>query len=124
MLCIYLIYEYWEKYIFDKVNDVRFCFQLPQDEVNERHEEYLINLQLKNRAIKKLQQKDRKTIEKEQQEQGFSLYVNGANETIAQRRNKEHKQRHHLKSRKKDRSKTPGKLFAKSSIARFIKVVS
>ncbi|RXN02022.1 hypothetical protein EOD39_3330 [Acipenser ruthenus] len=48
-------------------------------EIEEKHDEYLIALQHKNRILKKLKTKDPKQIELERLEQGFSLYVNGAN---------------------------------------------
>ena len=64
-------------------------FQPIQDFVSERHEEYLINLQLRNRTKKQLLQKDQETKTLEKKEQGFSLYLNGANESIARKRNAE-----------------------------------
>ncbi|KAK1162836.1 hypothetical protein AOXY_G17805 [Acipenser oxyrinchus oxyrinchus] len=48
-------------------------------EIEEKHDEYLIALQHKNRILKKMKTKDPKQIELECLEQGFSLYVNGAN---------------------------------------------
>ncbi|KAI1896263.1 hypothetical protein AGOR_G00093000 [Albula goreensis] len=51
---------------------------LPAD-IEERLDEYLIALQQKNRILKRLKTKDTKEIELERLEQGFSIYVNGAN---------------------------------------------
>ncbi|KAJ8284207.1 hypothetical protein COCON_G00030570 [Conger conger] len=52
-------------------------------DIEERHDEYLIALQQKNRILKRLKVKSTKEIELERLEQGFSIYVNGANfETI------------------------------------------
>ncbi|XP_076154749.1 katanin-interacting protein [Alosa pseudoharengus] len=42
-------------------------------------DEYLITLQHKNRVLKRLRAKDPKQIELERLEQGFSIYINGAN---------------------------------------------
>nr|XP_020461816.1 protein KIAA0556 homolog isoform X2 [Monopterus albus] len=42
-------------------------------------DEYLINLQHKNRILKRLKVKDPREIELERLEQGFSIYLNGAN---------------------------------------------
>ncbi|XP_070580044.1 protein KATNIP homolog isoform X2 [Ptychodera flava] len=50
-----------------------------KEEVDPAYDEYLFLLQQKNRLIKKLQQKDEKQIEIEKREQGFALYLNGAN---------------------------------------------
>ncbi|XP_056152996.1 katanin-interacting protein [Lampris incognitus] len=47
--------------------------------VEESLDEYLIALQQKNRILKRLKTKDPREIELEQLEQGFSIYVNGAN---------------------------------------------
>ncbi|XP_019902350.3 protein KIAA0556 isoform X2 [Esox lucius] len=47
--------------------------------VEETLDEYLISLQHKNRILKRLQSKDPKEIELERLEQGFSIYLNGAN---------------------------------------------
>eukprot|EP00118_Oscarella_pearsei_P020109 m.216669 g.216669 ORF g.216669 m.216669 type:complete len:1550 (+) comp39873_c0_seq26:136-4785(+) len=43
------------------------------------HDEYISQLQEKNRLLRKLREKDEKQIEIERKEQGFSVYVNGAN---------------------------------------------
>ncbi|XP_036388651.1 katanin-interacting protein isoform X1 [Megalops cyprinoides] len=48
-------------------------------DIEERLDEYLIALQQKNRILKRLKTKDPKEIELERLEQGFSIYVNGAN---------------------------------------------
>ncbi|XP_062848566.1 katanin-interacting protein isoform X2 [Trichomycterus rosablanca] len=48
----------------------------------EQLDEYLISLQHRNRSLKKLQIKDPKQIELEQREQGFSIYINGANANL------------------------------------------
>ncbi|XP_072535348.1 katanin-interacting protein isoform X2 [Salminus brasiliensis] len=54
-----------------------------QHSAEEHLDEYLINLQHKNRALRKLQIKDPKQSELEQLEQGFTLYINGANANVA-----------------------------------------
>lgn len=46
---------------------------------DETLDEYLISLQQKNRILKRLKSKDPKEIELERLEQGFSIYLNGAN---------------------------------------------
>ncbi|XP_064624370.1 katanin-interacting protein-like isoform X2 [Lineus longissimus] len=51
----------------------------PKEEVTEKHDEYLILLQERNRLMKRLKKKDPRQMEIERKEQGFSLYVNGAN---------------------------------------------
>ncbi|XP_071813789.1 katanin-interacting protein-like isoform X2 [Apostichopus japonicus] len=48
----------------------------------DKYDEYLLQLQRKNRVLKKLKAKDDDQIELERKEQGFSLYVNGANENL------------------------------------------
>ncbi|XP_046573388.1 katanin-interacting protein-like isoform X2 [Haliotis rubra] len=50
-----------------------------REEIFPGHEEYLMLLQEKNRLIKKLRQKNSRQIQIERKEQGFALYVNGAN---------------------------------------------
>ncbi|XP_055006031.1 katanin-interacting protein isoform X1 [Boleophthalmus pectinirostris] len=45
-------------------------------------DEYLIALQHKNRILKRLKEKDPKEIELERLEQGFSIYLNGANAEV------------------------------------------
>ncbi|XP_028825921.1 protein KIAA0556 isoform X2 [Denticeps clupeoides] len=45
-------------------------------------DEYLISLQHKNRVLKRLKAKDPKQIELERLEQGFSIYINGANTNV------------------------------------------
>ncbi|KAL0984294.1 hypothetical protein UPYG_G00139570 [Umbra pygmaea] len=47
--------------------------------VEETLDEYLISLQHKNRILKRLKSKDPKEIQLERLEQGFSIYLNGAN---------------------------------------------
>ncbi|XP_043945355.1 katanin-interacting protein isoform X2 [Protopterus annectens] len=49
---------------------------------DEKHDEYLIWLQQRNRILKTLKEKDEKQIELERLEQGFSVYVNGANSEL------------------------------------------
>jgi hypothetical protein len=46
---------------------------------NAGYEEYLLQLQDRNRILKKLRRKDEHQIELERKEQGFSVYLNGAN---------------------------------------------
>ncbi|CAL1599185.1 unnamed protein product [Knipowitschia caucasica] len=50
--------------------------------VDDTLDEYLIALQHKNRILKRLKVKDRKEIELERLEQGFSIYLNGANAEV------------------------------------------
>ncbi|XP_053350725.1 katanin-interacting protein [Clarias gariepinus] len=50
-----------------------------QPSAKEQLDEYLISLQRRNRALRKLQVKDPKQVELEQLEQGFCIYLNGAN---------------------------------------------
>uniref|UniRef100_A0A8C2YE48 Katanin interacting protein n=1 Tax=Coturnix japonica TaxID=93934 RepID=A0A8C2YE48_COTJA len=49
---------------------------------DEKHDEYLIALQQRNRLLKNLRRKDPTQIKLEQLEQGFSLYMNGANSEL------------------------------------------
>lgn len=49
----------------------------------EKLDEYLINLQHKNRALRRLQRKDPRQAELELLEQGFNLYINGAHISTA-----------------------------------------
>ncbi|XP_048029743.1 katanin-interacting protein isoform X1 [Megalobrama amblycephala] len=49
----------------------------------EKLDEYLINLQHKNRALRRLQRKDPRQAELELLEQGFNLYINGAHVSTA-----------------------------------------
>uniref|UniRef100_A0A8C3RRX3 KIAA0556 n=1 Tax=Chelydra serpentina TaxID=8475 RepID=A0A8C3RRX3_CHESE len=46
---------------------------------DEKHDEYLILLQQRNRILRNLKRKDSMQIKLEHLEQGFSLYLNGAN---------------------------------------------
>ncbi|KAK3089923.1 hypothetical protein FSP39_007664 [Pinctada imbricata] len=48
-------------------------------EVLPGYEEYLVLLQERNRLLKKMRKKSSRQIENERKEQGFSLYVSGAN---------------------------------------------
>ncbi|XP_024913062.1 protein KIAA0556 isoform X3 [Cynoglossus semilaevis] len=65
----------------------------PVPTVDDTLDEYLIDLQQKNRIIKRLKVKDPRQIELERLEQGFSIYLNGANAEV---------------SRKQHRSNNPG----------------
>ncbi|XP_062415985.1 katanin-interacting protein isoform X2 [Pungitius pungitius] len=56
-------------------------------------DEYLIALQHKNRILKRLQIKDSREIELEQLEQGFSIYLNGANAEASRKQPKGSKQK-------------------------------
>ncbi|XP_077958631.1 katanin-interacting protein isoform X1 [Gasterosteus aculeatus] len=56
-------------------------------------DEYLIALQHKNRILKRLQVKDSREIELEQLEQGFSIYLNGANAEASRKQPKSNKQK-------------------------------
>ncbi|XP_061849540.1 katanin-interacting protein isoform X2 [Colius striatus] len=55
---------------------------------DEKHDEYLISLQQRNRLLKCLKRKDPVQIKLEQLEQGFSLYLNGANSELRSYRRK------------------------------------
>ncbi|XP_067672341.1 katanin-interacting protein-like isoform X2 [Haliotis asinina] len=63
----------------DPVVQVPVDVQAVREEIFPHHEEYLMLLQEKNRLIKKLRQKNSRQIQMERKEQGFALYVNGAN---------------------------------------------
>ncbi|XP_026114123.1 protein KIAA0556-like isoform X1 [Carassius auratus] len=54
--------------------------------VEEKLDEYLINLQHKNRALRRLQRKDPRQAELELLEQGFNLYINGAHVSRSSRK--------------------------------------
>ncbi|XP_074475318.1 katanin-interacting protein isoform X1 [Sebastes fasciatus] len=60
--------------------------------VDDTLDEYLIALQHKNRILKRLKVKEPREIELEQLEQGFSIYLNGAN---AEANKKQHKCSNH-----------------------------
>ncbi|XP_006822222.1 protein KATNIP homolog, partial [Saccoglossus kowalevskii] len=53
--------------------------QVAKQEAPSGYDDYLLLLQQRNRLMKKLTQKDDKQIELEKREQGFALYLNGAN---------------------------------------------
>ncbi|NXO02859.1 K0556 protein, partial [Rhinopomastus cyanomelas] len=55
---------------------------------DEKHDEYLISLQQKNRLRGHLRKKDPVQIKLEQLERGFSLYLNGANSELGNYRRK------------------------------------
>ncbi|NWS33659.1 K0556 protein, partial [Polioptila caerulea] len=55
---------------------------------DEKHDEYLISLQQRNRLQERLKRKDPVQIRLEQLEKGFSLYVNGANSELRKSRRK------------------------------------
>ncbi|NXH27406.1 K0556 protein, partial [Myiagra hebetior] len=55
---------------------------------DEKHDEYLISLQQRNRLQERLKKKDPVQIKLEQLEKGFSLYVNGANSELRKYRRK------------------------------------
>ncbi|XP_061564927.1 katanin-interacting protein isoform X2 [Cololabis saira] len=57
----------------------------PCTPVDETLDEYLIALQHKNRILKRLKVKDPRDIELERLEQGFSIYLNGANAECSQK---------------------------------------
>ncbi|XP_073503904.1 katanin-interacting protein isoform X2 [Phyllobates terribilis] len=50
-----------------------------QKDFDEKHDEYLIYLQQKNRVLNSFRAKDPTRVKLEHLEQGFSLYINGAN---------------------------------------------
>ncbi|XP_058252111.1 katanin-interacting protein isoform X2 [Hemibagrus wyckioides] len=54
-----------------------------QPSAKEQLDEYLISLQHRNRALRKLQVKDPRQLELEQLEQGFCIYINGANANLS-----------------------------------------
>ncbi|XP_069503122.1 katanin-interacting protein [Ambystoma mexicanum] len=49
---------------------------------DEKHDEYIVLLQQRNRVLKQLNSKDLMQVELERLEQGFSLYLNGANSEL------------------------------------------
>ncbi|KAK7112200.1 hypothetical protein V1264_011687 [Littorina saxatilis] len=53
-----------------------------KEEILPQYEEYLVLLQERNRLLKRLRRKDRKQIQVERKEKGFSIYVNGANSDL------------------------------------------
>lgn len=53
-----------------------------KDYASSAYDEYLWLLQQRNRLLKKLKTKDEQQVELEKREQGFSLYINGANRDI------------------------------------------
>ncbi|NXQ51752.1 K0556 protein, partial [Anthoscopus minutus] len=55
---------------------------------DEKHDEYLISLQQRNRLQERLKRKDPVQIRLEQLEKGFSPYVNGANSELRKHRRK------------------------------------
>ncbi|XP_068276229.1 katanin-interacting protein isoform X2 [Nyctibius grandis] len=55
---------------------------------DEKHDEYLISLQQRNRQLRRLKRKDPIQIKLEQLEQGFTLYLNGANSELRNYRRK------------------------------------
>ncbi|KAM9222544.1 katanin-interacting protein [Leptosomus discolor] len=55
---------------------------------DEKHDEYLIALQQRNRLLGRLKRKDPIQIKLEQLEKGFSLYLNGANSELRNYRRK------------------------------------
>ncbi|XP_028331929.1 protein KIAA0556 isoform X2 [Gouania willdenowi] len=57
--------------------------------VDDAQDEYLIALQLKNRILKRLKVKNPREIELERLEQGFSIYLNGANAEVGKKRPKD-----------------------------------
>lgn len=67
-------------------------------EVLPGYEDYLVLLQERNRLLKKMRKKSKRQIENERKEQGFSIYVSGANAG---------KQRHHTSSRHEERMESP-----------------
>uniref|UniRef100_A0A8D0ESW4 Katanin interacting protein n=1 Tax=Strix occidentalis caurina TaxID=311401 RepID=A0A8D0ESW4_STROC len=67
----------WGLYIKDMVTNF-----------DEKHDEYLISLQQRNRLLGRLKRKDPIQIKLEQLEQGFSLYLNGANSELRNYRKK------------------------------------
>ncbi|XP_032429779.1 protein KIAA0556 isoform X2 [Xiphophorus hellerii] len=55
---------------------------------DETLDEYLIGLQQKNRALRRLRVKGRREVELERLEEGFSIYFNGANAEASRRNSK------------------------------------
>ncbi|XP_014661506.1 PREDICTED: uncharacterized protein KIAA0556-like isoform X2 [Priapulus caudatus] len=62
-----------------KFQEARTLCKMFGDEVPPKYEEYLLLLQERNRLVNKLS-KDKHQIDVERREQGFSIYVNGAND--------------------------------------------
>ncbi|KAL3876801.1 hypothetical protein ACJMK2_034595 [Sinanodonta woodiana] len=60
-------------------NEINPLVQAAKEEVLPGYEEYLVLLQERNRLLKKLRKKSKKQMIMEKKEQGFTLYVNGAN---------------------------------------------
>uniref|UniRef100_A0A8C6S9F0 KIAA0556 n=1 Tax=Neogobius melanostomus TaxID=47308 RepID=A0A8C6S9F0_9GOBI len=98
-------------------------------------DEYLIALQHKNRIIKRLKVKDPKEIELERLEQGFSIYLNGANAEVNRKEppknfyfKSAHQltvDRHNLEHTPKQRSHTaPGKVQRKQWVQDSVKIRS
>ncbi|KAF7709026.1 hypothetical protein HF521_018083 [Silurus meridionalis] len=54
-----------------------------QPSAKEQLNEYLIGLQHRNRALRKLQVKGQRQVQLEQLEQGFCIYINGANADLS-----------------------------------------
>ncbi|KAJ8364242.1 hypothetical protein SKAU_G00130730 [Synaphobranchus kaupii] len=76
--------DWGSKAQFPKTTEKEECHESPgikhsPADIEERLDEYLITLQQRNRILKRLKTKDPKEIELERLEQGFSIYVNGAN---------------------------------------------
>ncbi|NWR84488.1 K0556 protein, partial [Furnarius figulus] len=69
---------------------------------DEKHDEYLIALQQRNRLLERLRRKDPLQIKLEQLEQGFSLYVNGANSEL-----RNHRRKHNSHGCLRNETKTP-----------------
>ncbi|XP_078316471.1 katanin-interacting protein-like isoform X4 [Crassostrea virginica] len=67
-------------------------------EVLPGYEDYLVLLQERNRLLKKMRKKSKKQIENERKEQGFSIYVSGANAG---------KQKQRTSSRHEERMESP-----------------
>ncbi|XP_072798923.1 katanin-interacting protein isoform X1 [Vicugna pacos] len=61
---------------------VKGCTKDMVTDFDEKHDEYLILLQQRNRILKHLKTKDPTQLRLEHLEQGFSVYVNGANSEL------------------------------------------
>ncbi|KAM8934183.1 katanin-interacting protein [Pelodytes ibericus] len=69
-------------------------------DIEEKHDDYLILLQQKNRALNYFKVKDPDQIKLEHLEQGFSLYLNGANSVLKKQQSTQHLLRGVLKTPK------------------------
>ncbi|NP_001088144.1 protein KATNIP homolog [Xenopus laevis] len=102
---------------------------------DEKHDEYLINLQQRNRALNNSKAKDATQIKLQHLEEGFSLYLNGANADLRKQQSTQDLARESSKSSKIPddgcshlpgrRSQTaPGKIQRKAWVQNSIQIKS